>query len=105
MTEYWIWNNNQRGWCGRRTDEYTNLLHEAGRYNEVVVPRILAKFNEGQAGDQWPNAVAIPVTNDYLFAAGRAILEEFDGKQGIPFSAEQFRGWVSPSTFQAEREK
>lgn len=104
MTEYWIWNNQQRGWCGRFDDEYTNLLHEAGRYSEAIIPMVLAKFNEGQPGDQWPNVVAIPVTNDYLFAAGREILEEFDGKQGIPFSPEQFRGWISPSSFQAEEE-
>jgi hypothetical protein len=92
MTDYWIWSNQQRGWWKSGKLGYTNLLHEAGRYAEPVAREILAQCNLAVAAQDWPNEVLIPVTNDYLFAAGREILDEYErtGDRG-PLDAVRWR--------------
>lgn len=77
MTEHWIWSNQRRGWWRANERGYTNLLHEAGRYSEAVAEAIVKKCNFVQAAEEWPNEVAIPVTEAYVFPAGRKLLDEF----------------------------
>ncbi len=83
MAEYWIWSNQHGAWWAPAKRGYTNLLHEAGRYPEYMVTEILAQCNLTIAPTAWPDEVAIEVTNNYLPAKARELIDSLDIEPGV----------------------
>jgi hypothetical protein len=83
VTEYWIWSNEHQAWWKPAERGYTGLLHEAGRYHKSVVDRILRHANIVVDEEDFPNVVAIPVTNNYMTGRSLSILEDFERTQTL----------------------
>jgi len=80
---YWIWSNEHQAWWAPHENGYTGLLHEAGRYHKSIVDRILERANIAVDEEEFPNEVAIPVTNDYLTKRSLSILAHFEKTQTL----------------------
>ena len=83
MSEYWIWSNEHQAWWRPNERGYTGLLHEAGRYHRSRVDQILKQANLVVDEYDFPNEVAIPVTNDYLTKRSLDILAHFERTQTL----------------------
>lgn len=78
MAEYWIWSNQQRGWRGRKRDEFTLQLHLAGRFAEHIAMQYVKNANKVIGPTDYPIEVMIEVTDTYLTAEAQRILAEYN---------------------------
>lgn len=77
MTEYWIWNNRQRGWRSQKQG-YTLELHLAARFAEHIAMQYVKTANKAIGPNDYPLAVMVEVNNTFLSSEAQRVLLEFE---------------------------
>lgn len=77
MSEHWIWSNQQGKWLGPSRVTLVSTLRDAGRFAEGIARKIVHFGNQDLGDQDWPDLVAVEVTNDYLFPEGKRLVEDF----------------------------
>lgn len=85
MSEYWVWNNQQRGWRGRNRNEFVLQLHLAGRFAEHIANQYVQASNAVIGPTDYPIEVMVEVNNTFLTPEAQKILAEYNrtGDRGV----------------------
>lgn len=79
MSEYWIWNNQTRGWRGQRRGEFVLQLHLAGRFAEHIAGQYVQAANRVVGDSDHPIEVMIEVNDQFLSRAAQKALATYRG--------------------------